>query len=456
MKKLSLKDVAQFCCSTTNLSGEISKISTDSREIDENTLFIALVGERFDAHDFVDDVLEKGAKAVVCSKNVGNDERIIYVEDTGKALLQIAHGYRKTFNIPFIGLTGSVGKTTSKGMIYSVVKKGFDTHKTAGNLNNEIGVPKTLFALEEHHQAAVIEMGMNHFDEISRLSLAVEPSIAVITNVGTAHIENLGSREGILKAKLEILDGMKKGSTLIINGDNDMLATVENADYNILRFGIESDNLYMRAENIKSDESGSTFTAICGDEKAEVFVPSVGIHNVYNALCAMCVGKELGFTLEKAAQGVADFEPEGMRQKITEINGITFIEDCYNANPDSMKASLEALKTLKKKRSFAVLGDMLELGDFSEEAHRTVGEFAVSTGCEYVLTYGENAKLTSDEAKSKGIFAENYDNKEKIAEFLYENLSTDDVVLFKGSRGMKMEDIFNSLYKKMGYKGDNT
>ena len=456
MKKLSLKDVAQFCYSTTNLSGEISKISTDSREIDENTLFIALVGERFDAHDFVDDVLKKGAKAVVCSKNVGNDERIIYVEDTGKALLQIAHGYRKMFNIPFIGLTGSVGKTTSKGMIYSVVKKGFDTHKTAGNLNNEIGVPKTLFALEEHHQAAVIEMGMNHFDEISRLSLTVEPSIAVITNVGTAHIENLGSREGILKAKLEILDGMKKGSTLIINGDNDMLATVENADYNILRFGIESDNLYMRAENIKSDESGSTFTAICGDEKAEVFVPSVGIHNVYNALCAMCVGKELGFTLEKAAQGVADFEPEGMRQKITEINGITFIEDCYNANPDSMKASLEALKTLKKKRSFAVLGDMLELGDFSEEAHRTVGEFAVSTGCEYVLTYGENAKLTSDEAKSKGVFAENYDDKEKISDFLYENLSTDDVVLFKGSRGMKMEDIFNSLYKKMGYKGDNT
>lgn len=456
MKKLSLKDVAQFCSSSTNLSGEISKISTDSREIDENTLFIALIGERFDAHDFVDDVLKKGAKAVVCSKNVGDDERIIYVEDTGKALLQIAHGYRKMFNIPFIGLTGSVGKTTSKGMIYSVVKKGFDTHKTAGNLNNEIGVPKTLFALEEHHQAAVIEMGMNHFDEISRLSLAVEPSIAVITNVGTAHIENLGSREGILKAKLEILDGMKKGSTLIINGDNDMLATVENADYNILRFGIESDNLYMRAENIKSDESGSTFTALCGDEKAEVFVPAVGIHNVYNALCAMCVGKELGFTLEKAAQGVADFEPEGMRQKITEINGITFIEDCYNANPDSMKASLEALKTLKKKRSFAVLGDMLELGDFSEEAHRTVGEFAVSTGCEYVLTYGENAKLTSDEAKSKGVFAENYDDKEKISDFLYENLSTDDVVLFKGSRGMKMEDIFNSLYKKMGYKGDNT
>ncbi len=450
MKKLSLKDVAQFCGSSTNLDGEITKISTDSRDVDENTLFIALIGERFDAHDFIGDVLEKGAKAVVCSKNVGDDERIIYVENTGKALLDIAHGYRKMFNIPFIGLTGSVGKTTSKGMIYSVVKKGFDTLRTAGNLNNEIGVPKTLFGLEEHHEAAVIEMGMNHFDEISRLSLTVEPSIAVITNVGTAHIENLGSREGILKAKLEILDGMKKGSTLIINGDNDMLAGVENEDYNILRFGIEGENLYMRAEDIKSDEKGSIFTAVCGDEKATVFVPAVGIHNVYNALCAMCVGKELGFTLEKSAQGVGDFEPEGMRQKITEINGVTFIEDCYNANPDSMKASLEAMKTLKNKRSFAVLGDMLELGDFSEKAHRTVGEIAADTGCDFVLTYGECAKLISDEAKSRGVYAENFDDKENIAEFLYENLSEGDVVLFKGSRGMKMEDIFNSLYKKMG------
>lgn len=450
MKKLSLKDVAQFCGSSTNLDGEITKISTDSRDVDENTLFIALIGERFDAHDFIGDVLEKGAKAVVCSKNVGDDERIIYVENTGKALLDIAHGYRKMFNIPFIGLTGSVGKTTSKGMIYSVVKKGFDTLRTAGNLNNEIGVPKTLFGLEEHHEAAVIEMGMNHFDEISRLSLTVEPSIAVITNVGTAHIENLGSREGILKAKLEILDGMKKGSTLIINGDNDMLASVKSEDYNILRFGIEGENLYMRAEDIKSDEKGSVFTAVCGDEKATVFVPAVGLHNVYNALCAMCVGKELGFTLEKSAQGVGDFEPEGMRQKITEIKGVTFIEDCYNANPDSMKASLEAMKTLKNKRSFAVLGDMLELGDFSEKAHRTVGEIAADTGCDFVLTYGECAKLISDEAKSRGVYAENFNDKENIAEFLYENLSEGDVVLFKGSRGMKMEDIFNSLYKKMG------
>ena len=456
MKKISIKDIAEFCSSKTTLTGEISKISTDSRDIDENTLFVALIGERFDAHDFVEDVLKKGAKAVVCSKPMGDDERIIYVENTGKALLDIAHGYRKMFNIPFIGLTGSVGKTTSKGMIYSVVKKKFNTLRTAGNLNNEIGVPKTLFGLEKYHEAAVIEMGMNHFEEISRLSKTVEPSIAVITNVGTAHIENLGSREGILKAKLEILDGMAKGSTLIINGDNDMLATVSTNDYEVIRFGIESENLQMKAVDIKSDESGSTFKVLYGEEETEVFVPAVGLHNVYNALCAMCVGKKLGYTLSEAASGIADFESEGMRQKITRINNNVFIEDCYNANPDSMMASLEALKTIKNKRSFAVLGDMLELGEFSEKAHRQVGEKAAQTGCEWVLTYGELSKFITDEAQKNGCKAKSFDDKEALADFLFRNLCEGDAVLFKGSRGMKMEEIFLSLYKKIGYNPDNT
>lgn len=456
MKKLSIKDIAEFCGAQTALTGEISRISTDSRDIDENTLFIALVGERFDAHDFVGDVLSKGVAAVVCSKHMGDDERIIYVQDTGKALLDIAHGYRKLFNIPFIGLTGSVGKTTSKGMIYSVVKQKFNTHRTAGNLNNEIGVPKTLFGLEECHEAAVIEMGMNHFGEISRLSKTVEPTIAVITNVGTAHIENLGSREGILKAKCEILDGMEKGSTLIVNADNDMLATVEADGFELIRFGIEGENLQMKAVDIVSDETGSHFKAVYGDEEAEVYVPAVGIHNVYNALCAMCVGEKLGYTLSEAALGIADFEAEGMRQKLTQFNEMIFIEDCYNANPDSMKASLEALKTIKKSRSFAVLGDMLELGEYSEAAHREVGKKAAQTGCEYVLTYGELSKYIADEAKKCGCKAENYGSKEEITEFLFENMREGDVVLFKGSRGMKMEEIFLSLYKKMGYNPDNT
>ncbi len=449
MKPISLKDIALFCNTQTSLSGEITRISIDSRDIDENTLFVALIGERFDAHDFIEDVLSKGAKAVVASKKIVDDDRIILVEDTGKALLRIAHGYRKTCDIPFIALTGSVGKTTTKGMVFSVVNRKLNAMRTSGNLNNEIGVPKTIFTIEAEHEAAVIEMGMNHFGEIETLSKTVEPNMACITNVGSAHIENLGSREGILKAKTEIVAGMKKGSALIINGDNDMLATYNNENYRIIRFGIDGENLDIKAENIVSQGDGTTFTAVFGDSKADVFVPSVGVHNVYNALCAICVGLELGYSLEESALGVADYVPEGMRQKITVIKGITFIEDCYNANLDSMKASLEALKTINKGNAYAVLGDMLELGVFSESAHRQVGAKAALIGCKAVFTYGDLSKYIVCEAKKNGVHAERFADKEEIASTLCNCLEAGDTVLFKGSRGMKLEDVFNSLYKKI-------
>lgn len=447
MKRLSINSISEFCSAQSKIDGFIEKISTDSRDVDENTLFVALVGERFDAHDFIPDVLSKGVKAVVCSKKVCDDDRLILVEDTGEALLQIGHGYRKTFDIPFVALTGSVGKTTTKGMVYAVVNQKFNALRTAGNLNNEIGVPKTLFCLEETHNAAIIEMGMNHFGEISRLSKVVEPDIACITNVGTAHIENLGSREGILKAKTEILDGMKPGSSLIINGDNELLANYENNNFNIIRFGIEGENLDMKATDISNFADGMKFTAHCGKEMADVYVPAVGNHNVYNALCAICVGIELGYSLEEAAQGVKHFESEGMRQKITEFKNMTFIEDCYNANLDSMCASLETLKTLKRSRSIAVLGDMLELGEFSEQAHMQVGDKAFDTNCDIILTFGKNAKKIADAFAQKGGMAKAFSDKAELTSYLMNVLEKDDTILFKGSRGMKMEEIFNYIYE---------
>jgi UDP-N-acetylmuramoyl-tripeptide--D-alanyl-D-alanine ligase len=231
-----------------------------------------------------------------------------------------------------------------------------------------------------------------------------------------------------------------------------MLATLKSDDYDLMRFGIDGENLSMKATNMRPDATGTYFTAVYDGEETEVFVPSVGIHNVYNALCAMCVGVKLGYTLSEAASGIADFEPEGMRQKITKINDITFIEDCYNANLDSMKASLDALATINKGKAYAVLGDMLELGEFSEEAHRQVGEKASSVGCECVLTYGELSRYICDEAIKNGCKAIAYDSKEEMAEFLFENLRKGDTVLFKGSRGMRMEEIFVSLYKKLGYE----
>lgn len=447
MKAISMIDVARWCSLEFFLDIKIEKISTDSRDVDDKTLFIALKGERFDGNDFVEDVLTKGAAAVVCNRYEGNCKNVLLVKDTGEALLNIAKGYRKLFSIPFIALTGSVGKTTSKGMIYSVVSKKFNTLRTAGNLNNEIGVPKTLFGLEECHQAAVIEMGMNHFNEISRLSQTVLPQIGVITNVGTAHIENLGSREGILKAKCEILDGMEKGSPLIINGDNELLSQYDNEDYRIIRFGL-CDSNDMRAENIVPGSEGSRFTAIYGGEEAQAFVPAVGLHNVYNALCAMCVGVELGYTLKEAAEGLADFTPEGMRQKITPVKGMMFIEDCYNANLDSMCAALETLKTLKAKRSIAVLSDMLELGDYSDEAHRNVGIKAAETGCDFVFAYGEATKNTINAFAEKGGQAKFFLSKAELTDHLRSFLKEGDTVLFKGSRGMKTEEIFTALYEE--------
>ena len=448
MEKIILSEIAQWCGIKTNLTGTINTISTDSRVIDENTLFVALKGERFDANDFVDDVLEKGAKAVVCSRYNGESDRVLLVEDTGKALLQIAKGYRLKFKIPFVALTGSVGKTTTKGMVHAVLSEKFNTLKTQGNLNNEIGVPKTLFCLENSHEAAVIEMGMNHFEEISRLTKTVLPDIGIITNVGTAHIENLGSRQGILKAKYEITEGMKKGSPLIINGDNDMLSTIDTNDFEIIKFGIDSSNLYMKAEDVKFLPDGSEFTAVCENERVKAFVPAVGIHNVYNALCAMCVGKKMGFTLSKAAVALKNFAPEGMRQNVREVKGYTFIEDCYNANPDSMKASLVTLNTIKKTRSIAVLGDMLELGSYSDTAHYEVGKIAGDVKTDIVITFGELSTLIKKGAEENGTESYSFSDKRELTNFLKSILKENDTVLFKGSRSMKMEEIFHELYKE--------
>lgn len=446
MEKISLKKIAEWCGAEATIDGYIEKISTDSRDVDETTLFIALKGERFDANDFVDDVLGKGVKAVVCSHYEGDDERVILVEDTGKALLDIAAGYRKNFDIPFVALTGSVGKTTTKGMIYAVLSEKFNTLRTEGNLNNEVGVPKTLFRLEKSHEAAVIEMGMNHFGEISRLSRTVCPDIGVITNVGTAHIENLGSRNGILKAKSEILDGMKKGAPLVINGDSDILNKLSADDYKVIRFGLDGGDVV--AENIDPTQLGSGFTVCYKGQRAQAFVPSQGVHNVYNGLCAIAVGLLLGMTLDECVKGLRNFAPEGMRQKITSVKGMVFIEDCYNANLDSMSAALETLKSLKIKRTVAVLGDMLELGDFSKEAHQRVGEKASETDCDLVVTFGELAENITNSFIEKGGFGKAFRDKTELTNYLRENLREGDTVLFKGSRGMKMEEIFTSLYKE--------
>lgn len=428
----------------------INRVSIDSRDVDENTLFFAIKGERFDGHDFVKDVAEKGVGAIVCHKEVECDAPVIYVKDTKDALLNFASYYKSTFpDLLLIALTGSVGKTTTKEMVACVMAQKGETLKTEGNFNNEIGMPRTLFRLEETTKNAVIEMGMDGFGQISVLTNCAKPDCAIITNIGVSHIEILGSRDGILQAKLEILEGLKKGSPVFLNGDNDKLATVKLQDYKVIFFGIENANCDVRAVDIKEIGLSTEFVAIKGDIKQKITIPTVGIHNVYDALTAFAVGLEYGISPEDIAKGLANYTPSGMRQRIKEVNGVTFIEDCYNASPDSQKAGLNSLCKIAKGRKIAVLGDMLELGGFSEEAHRMVGEYAAECGVDLLYTVGEESKYMADSALKSGLKnVRNFTDKKELTEILINELQKGDTILFKASRGMKLEEIFENIYKQ--------
>ena len=451
---LKVTEIAKALGTNIDSQNIINRVSIDSRDVDENTLFFAIKGERFDGHDFVKDVAEKGVGAVVCHKQVECSAPVIYVEDTKDALVDFASYYRCSIkDLRVIGLTGSVGKTTTKEMVACVMEQSGETLKTEGNFNNEIGVPKTLFRLENTTKNAVIEMGMDGFGQISVLAKCAKPDCAIITNVGVSHIENLGSREGILQAKLEMLDGLKKGSSLFLNGDNDMLSTVENDDYNIVFFGIENKNCDILAEDINEIGLSTEFVAVKGDIRQKITIPTVGIHNVYDALSAFAVGLEYGISPENIANGLKNYAPSGMRQRIRETNGITVIEDCYNASPDSQKAGLNSLCKIAKGRKIAVLGDMLEMGSYSETAHRTVGEYAAECNVDILYTYGEESKYMAESAKNKGmknVFA--FTDKTELTKTLLSEIETGDTLLFKASRGMKLEEVFEKIYEQWDVK----
>ena len=469
MRALKLSEIAAPLNGTYNKDAEFCGVCIDTRKITKNCLFVCIKGERFDAHQFAEEALEKGAAAVMVHENVDLSGAYIKVDDTSKALLALGGYYRNLFNIPVVALTGSVGKTTTKEFTSLVVSSKYKTIKTQGNLNNEIGLPQTLFQIDDDTEAAVVEMVMNHFGEIHRLVNATRPTLALITNIGVSHIENLGSREGILKAKLEILDGLSEGAPLIINGDNDMLSTVLHNDeicskYNVISFGIKNKFNY-NAENIK-EENGSTFFDVVYtvskqiDEtdgvKAEfslrrqkITIPTVGIHNVYNALAAFAVGITLNIEPEKIATALSSYVPTGMRQRLNTVGGRICIEDCYNASPDSMRASLGTLGNMNANKKIAVLGDMLELGDYSKEAHLSVGKMAGENNIDCVLAFGNNAKYYISAAKENGVKdAVLFDDKTKLSDYLASLAQDGDAVLFKGSRGMKLEDVMNTVYKR--------
>lgn len=448
METLRVSEIAKVCGGEFNIDTEITSVAIDTRKIEKGCLFICIKGERFDAHRFIDEAFEKGAAAVMISEDVKIDMPYIKVDDTAKQMLSLAGYYRSKFDIPIVALTGSVGKTTTKEFTHLVVNSKYKAIKTLGNLNNEIGLPQMLFMLDSSTEAAVIEMGMNHFGEIHRLSTATQPTVGIITNIGVSHIENLGSREGILEAKLEILDGLKKGAPLLLNGDNDLLSTVKNDDYKIYFYAVDNDADF-KAVDIKENPNSTSFTVQYFGKEQKITIPAIGKHNVYNALAAFAVGILLDIDAETAADALKTYEPSGMRQKVVEINGITSIEDCYNASPDSMKAGITTLAGIQACKKIAVLSDMLELGEYSEQAHYDVGTMAAENKIDYLLCVGSDAKYIVDGARDNGLLnAYLFDSKQSLTDKLFEIAEKGDAVLFKASRGMKLEEVISEIYKR--------
>lgn len=445
----------KLICGDINL--KITGISTDSRKIEKGNLFIPLKGENFDGENFVESAMNKGASAVLTANlnslelYKGRNVAVIYVENTLVALHRLSSYYRNKFSIPFIAVTGSSGKTTTKDMIAAVLSTKYNTLKTEGNFNNEIGLPLTIFKLEKYHEVAVVEMGMSGFGEIKKLKNISKPNIAVFTNIGVAHIEKLGTRENILKAKSELLEGFDKKNTIVLNADDDMLIKlIDKYNSRYYSYGINFGNI--KATEIEHTDFGIKYKLKTPEfEKSiELYIP--GLHNVYNSLAAICIGIEFNVNINDMYNALKEFRPGKMRMNIIDLNGVRIIDDVYNANPDSMRAAISVLRDINSKRKIAVLGDMLELGEYAENAHRKIGEFIYKSGVDLLITSGNYSRFIADGAICSGMDIDKVfvckDNFEANA-MLKSIIEEGDLILVKGSRGMKMEQIVKFIQESV-------
>lgn len=425
MEKINLSDIA-LASGGTLFGKDIAINSVGINSCDNNELFIPIIGERFDAHNFINDAINNGAKAIISSKVLDINIDYVLVPDTKKALLDIADLYINLMgNLKVVAITGSTGKTTTKEMVYSILKTRYNTIKTQGNFNNEIGMPLTIFTLDKTTEIAILEMGMSGFGEIQVLSDVAKPDIALITNIGVSHSENLGSRAGIAKAKLEILSGLKPCGKLILNKSEPLLAG-KNAEY----FG---DILH-----IKQIDGKSNITALYKDETIEYTLNALGEHNAMNSLGAIYVARSLDISWENIKDALFNFTPADKRQNIYKAKDITIIDDTYNASPDSMKAALNVLNSFDGFR-VAVLGAMGELGELSNKAHKEIGLFA-SEKADIVLCIGDENYLCGDNVLL-------FNSQRELVDYL-KGIKNATVILFKGSRFMKMEECIK------GYLGE--
>ena len=454
MEQLSILEVCEACGGTLLWGDETARIegvTTDSRKSGENMLFIPLEGPTFDGHGFIRAAFDMGAVAALTHKDTETvcDHALIRVKDTKQALADLARYYLEKFAIPVVAVTGSVGKTTTKDMIAAALGKKLAVLKTQGNYNNDIGLPLTIFGIEHTHKIAVLEMGMNHFGEIRNLASIAQPDSAVITNIGMAHIENLGSQEGILQAKMEVTFFFDHKNTLFVNGDDPFLNQVKGTEYPVISYGIENKACCYRAENMEKNADSVVFDVVYDGRRQRVRIGLPGVHNIYNALAAFAVAKQYGVSDEEIAAGLAGFTPSKMRMDIRKVGHITLINDCYNASPDSVRAALSVLAGVEAKRHVAILGDILEMGSFGPAAHEALGKKAAKCA-DVLITTGTDAAYMHNGAVAAGLDAAHalhFANNKEVNAALGGILQAGDAVLVKASRGMQFEQIVVGIEK---------
>jgi UDP-N-acetylmuramoyl-tripeptide--D-alanyl-D-alanine ligase len=458
LKNITVKDILNICdgkliCGNENI--ECIRFEKDTRMIQKGDTFIGIKGENFDGNMLYKDALAKGAEVCIVSGIDAmpyRDRTIIEVEDSILALQQIAKYKRNMYDIPVIAVTGSVGKTSTKDIIASVMSQKYKVLKTQGNLNNQIGLPLTILQLQDH-EAMVVEMGMNHFGEIRTLTNIAKPTVSVISNIGTSHIGILGSRENILKAKLEILEGTIETSTVIINNDNDLLykwGKNNNTKHKIITYGIENKS-NLTASNIKLYKDRSEFSIYVDEKEYNVIVPVGGKHFIQNALSAICAGLEYNIEIKKIIEGIKAFELTKSRMEVVKgINDSSIINDTYNASYDSVKSALEYIHSIEGNKKISILGDMLELGDYEKKLHEKIGEEVVKNGIDILITVGRASRYIAQKVKemsNKTTIYECNTNEEAIKIAKYE-IKENDIVLVKASRGMHFEEIVRQIEKE--------
>ena len=429
---------------------EIKAVSTDTRKIEEGTMFIALKGENFNGNNYVLEAFNKGAKIAIvdevkCDLNeLKEDVTLIKVENTGRALMDLAKFYREKLGLKVVGITGSAGKTSTKDLVAAVLSDKYKVFKTKGNFNNEIGLPLMILELDSTYDVAILEMGMRGLGQIKELAEIASPDLGIITNIGISHIEILKTRENILKAKMEIATFFDKNNTLVVCGNDDFLGSLPSAEYKIVKTGV-GENFKIGAKNIALEELSSKFTVYDGEKEEEFSLDMPGEHNISNLMLGIAIAKELGVSFEEMKRGLKNIEATSMRLELIKKDGFSILNDCYNSSPVAVKSAIDVMKNIEGKRRIAVLGTMRELGHKSEEAHEEIGKYAKENGIEKVLCFGDFSENIK-EGYGEGCTV--YENKEELIKDLLNIICDGDIILVKASRSLKFEEITKALLEK--------